>query len=195
MSSVELDSMTVKMADKTAFAMEGLGLEIAAPEEGKPMEIHRRGREVQRRSDAGRGPAGQGGHRGTRLPEHQRLLEMAGSWQPTDGRLALSQYDIAVENAGTIGMTFDSAATRSISSSRLQELQKRMAEAPGRRRQLGARAGHARPDAATHLPRRLDPLRRRFADRQDRWTSSRKQQGVSSRPTSPTRPRRWCRSC
>ncbi len=34
-------------------------------------------------------------------------VQMAGSWQPSDGRLKLSQYDIAVDQAGKLGITLD----------------------------------------------------------------------------------------
>jgi hypothetical protein len=34
-------------------------------------------------------------------------FQMAGSWQPTDGRMTLSQYDLTVADAGTLGFTFD----------------------------------------------------------------------------------------
>ncbi len=37
--SIELASMTVKVADKTAFALQGLGFEVTPPEDGKPMEF------------------------------------------------------------------------------------------------------------------------------------------------------------
>ncbi len=55
---------------------------------------------------------------------------MAGSWQPTDGRMALSQYDISVENAGTIGMTFDFGGYTPDFIKSMQEMQKQMAAQP-----------------------------------------------------------------
>ena len=55
---------------------------------------------------------------------------MAGSWQPADGRLALSQYDISVENAGTLGMTFDLGGYTPDFIKSLQDMQKKMAAQP-----------------------------------------------------------------
>ncbi|TIW04864.1 MAG: hypothetical protein E5V70_12465, partial [Mesorhizobium sp.] len=37
--SAELDNMTVKVADKTAFSMDGLAIEITPPADGKAMEF------------------------------------------------------------------------------------------------------------------------------------------------------------
>lgn len=34
-------------------------------------------------------------------------MELAGTWNPSDGRMIIDQYDIAIADAGTIGMTID----------------------------------------------------------------------------------------
>lgn len=59
-------------------------------------------------------------------------LEMEGSWTPTDGRLQLSQYDINVENAGTLGITVDIGGYTPELIKSMQEIQTQMAaQQPG----------------------------------------------------------------
>src|SRR4029079_1595739 len=57
-------------------------------------------------------------------------LAMAGTWQPSDGKMELSKYDISVENAGTLGMTFDLGGYTLDFIKSLQEMQKKMAAQP-----------------------------------------------------------------
>ncbi|PZO81475.1 MAG: hypothetical protein DI629_04415 [Mesorhizobium amorphae] len=59
-------------------------------------------------------------------------LKMRGSWAPSDGRMQLTQYDINVENAGTLGMTIDIGGYTPQLIQSLQDLQTQMAaQAPG----------------------------------------------------------------
>ena len=77
---------------------------------------------------------------------------MAGSWQPTDGRMELTQYDISVENAGTLGMTFDLGGYTPDFVKSIQDL-KKDGGSTGRLRQFGTGPGYPRPHAAAHLQR------------------------------------------
>lgn len=57
-------------------------------------------------------------------------FETTGTWQPSDGRVVLSQSDISVENAGTLGMTFDFGGYTPAFLTSLQDLQKKFANKP-----------------------------------------------------------------
>lgn len=57
-------------------------------------------------------------------------MKMAGSWNLSDGRMTLTQYDMKVDNAGTLGTTFDLAGYTPAFMKSLQEVQKQMAAAP-----------------------------------------------------------------
>ncbi|TIM73041.1 MAG: hypothetical protein E5Y60_11795, partial [Mesorhizobium sp.] len=57
-------------------------------------------------------------------------LAMEGTWQPADGKMELSKYDIAVDNAGTLGMTFGFGGYTLDVIKSLQEMQKKMAAQP-----------------------------------------------------------------
>ena len=120
-------------------------------------------------------------------------FEMAGSWQPTDGRMGLTQYDISVENAGTLGMTFDLGGYTPDFVKSIQEMQKKMAAQPA-----GA-DNSAQGLAMLGLMQQLtfNGASIRFDD--DSLTGKvlefvAKQQGQKPARTSPTRPRRSCRS-
>lgn len=58
------------------------------------------------------------------------FFEIAGVWDPSDGRYALTQYDMTIVDAGTIGLTFDSAGYTPAVIASLYDLLKKMAENP-----------------------------------------------------------------
>ncbi|MEO3998748.1 hypothetical protein [Mesorhizobium sp. CAU 1732] len=57
-------------------------------------------------------------------------FELAGSWNPQDGRMALSQYDLTVADAGTLGFSFDLGGYTPDFIKSLRELQQQMAARP-----------------------------------------------------------------
>lgn len=75
-------------------------------------------------------------------PEQQEVIErlgyeqisgnmaFAGSWAASDGRLRLSQYDMVIEDAGTLGMTFDISGYTPAFIKSLRETTERMAANP-----------------------------------------------------------------
>ncbi|TPK56531.1 MULTISPECIES: hypothetical protein [unclassified Mesorhizobium] len=128
--SAELSNMRVKIADKTAFSMDGLAIEITPPADGQAMKFT--GTTEKFNADL------------TLVEDlkskevinalgYQNIagnFEMAGTWQPTDGKMELSKYNISVENAGTLGMTFDLGGYTLDFIKSLQEMQKKMAAQP-----------------------------------------------------------------
>lgn len=58
------------------------------------------------------------------------FLEMEGSWNPADGRMALSQIDFTVNDAGTLGLSFDLGGYTPALISSLRELQKQIGDNP-----------------------------------------------------------------
>lgn len=55
-------------------------------------------------------------------------LDMAGSWNPGDGRVALSQFDVSVNDAGTLGFSFELGGYTPALVASLRSLQKQMAD-------------------------------------------------------------------
>lgn len=58
-------------------------------------------------------------------------VEMAGTWNPQDGRLILDQYDTSISDAGTIGMTLDISGYTPQFIQALRDIQTRMAATGG----------------------------------------------------------------
>jgi hypothetical protein len=128
--SAELANMTVKVADKTAFSMDGLAVEITPPADGKAMEFSLTTEKFNgdltlvddAQSKAVIDALGYQNISGN--------IEMAGTWQPADGKMELSKYDMSVDNAGTLGMTFDIGGYTLDFVKSMQEMQKKMAAQP-----------------------------------------------------------------
>lgn len=57
-------------------------------------------------------------------------FETEGSWNPGDGRTTLSQFDVTVAEAGTLGITFDLGGYTPSLIASLRELQKQMTDNP-----------------------------------------------------------------
>lgn len=128
--SLELASMTVQVGDKTAFSMEGLGFEMTPPESGKAMEFSGAAEKFAADLSLVEDPQSKAVIEALGYQNIEGYLELAGSWQPSDGRLTLSQYDIAVNDAGTLGLTFDLGGYTLDFVKSMQEMSKKMAEQP-----------------------------------------------------------------
>lgn len=128
--SANIASVSVKLADKTAFSMDNFSVEITPPADGNAMEF------------AGGAEKFSGDLSLINDPQSKPVIEalgyqnitgsmgIEGTWQPSDGRMALTQYDITVDNAGTLGMTFDLGGYTLDFVKQMQEMQKKMAEKP-----------------------------------------------------------------
>jgi hypothetical protein len=128
--SAALASLEVKMADKPVFTMSNLSVEMTPPTDGNALEftssIEKFTADLSAIDDAqtkavidGMGYQSISGY-----------VESAGSWHPSTGRLTLSQNDVSIENAGTIGVTFDLGGYTLAFLKSLQDLQKKMADQP-----------------------------------------------------------------
>lgn len=105
--AAEMESMTVKVGGKQTFAMDKAHFEITPPADGNAMEFSGAAEKFSadlsqvEDADAKKVIDALG------LQSLDGYFELSGSWQPTDGRLAIDQYDISVEKVGTLGLTFD----------------------------------------------------------------------------------------
>ncbi len=126
----ELASFSVKKGDKTAFAMENLSAEITPPVDGKPMAFTTAAEKFTADLSLIEDPQSKAAIDAMGYQTINGFFEAEGSWQPTDGRLGLSKYDISVANAGTFGMTFDLGGYTPDFIKSMQEMQKKMAEQP-----------------------------------------------------------------
>ena len=128
--SAELASVYVKMGDKTAFSMQNLTAEITPMAEGKPMEFTAAAEKFTADLSLAEDPQAKAAIEALGYQNLSGFFEFAGSWQPTDGRMNISKYDISVDNAGTFGMTFDLGGYTPDFIKAMQEMQAKMATQP-----------------------------------------------------------------
>lgn len=128
--SAELANMTVKVADKTAFSMDGLAVEITPPADGKAMEFSLTTEKFNGDLTLVDDAQSKAVIEALGYQNISGNIEMAGTWQPADGKMELSKYDMSVDNAGTLGMTFDIGGYTLDFVKSMQEMQKKMAAQP-----------------------------------------------------------------
>lgn len=126
----KLASVSVKQGDTEVFGLTDLHFEMTPPKDGSAMEFTGAAEKFAVDLSAVPDPQSKAVIDALGYQKLNGFLEMAGSWQPTDGTLSLSQYDLTVEKAGTLGMTFDIGGYTPAFIKSLQEMQKKMAAAP-----------------------------------------------------------------
>lgn len=129
--NLHVGTIDVKAEGKQVLLLNDINADVTAPEDGKPMDFT--GAVESFSLDL------------STLPDNDQkavlealgylqlegFMEMAGSWQPADGRMALSQYDITVNDAGTLGLTFDLGGYTPELIASLRDIQKQMTANPG----------------------------------------------------------------
>jgi hypothetical protein len=128
--NAKLANVSVKKGDAEVFGMNDLHLEITPSGDGKPMEFSGAAEGFTADLSQTEDPQSKAVIEALGYQNIKGSFEMAGSWQPSDGHIGLSQYDITVDDAGTLGMTFDLGGYTTDFVKQLQEMQKQMAAAP-----------------------------------------------------------------
>ncbi|PSJ65788.1 hypothetical protein [Kumtagia ephedrae] len=126
----ELASLDVKAGDKTAFSLQNVTAEISEPAEGKPMGFAGAAEKFTADLTLIEDPRSKAAIEAMGYQTISGDMEIEGSWNPVDGRMGFSQYDVTVNEAGTVGMTFDFGGYTLDFIKTLQELQKKMAAQP-----------------------------------------------------------------
>jgi len=129
--TADLESMTVKIGDKQAFAMNQLHFEVTPPADGNAMEFSGAAEKFSADLSLVEDAEAKKVIDALGYQSLNGYFELSGSWQPSDGRLALDQYDISVEKAGTLGLTFDLGGYTPDFFKSMQEMQKNLASQPG----------------------------------------------------------------
>jgi hypothetical protein len=127
---MEIASISAKLADKTLFSLDSLSFDITPPAEGAALEFTGSAEKFTADLSIAEDPQAKKVIEALGYQTISGNFEMAGSWQPSDGRMGLTQYDITVDDAGTLGFTFDLGGYTPAFLKSLQEMQKKMAEQP-----------------------------------------------------------------
>ena len=128
--SAKLASMSVKKGDKEVFGLQDLHMEVTQPADSKPLEFTGAAESFSADLSQAEDPQSKAVIEALGYQTIKGSLEMAGSWQPSDGQIGLSQYDITVENAGTLGLTLDLGGYTTDFVKQLQDIQKKVAADP-----------------------------------------------------------------
>jgi hypothetical protein len=126
----DLASVNVKMGGKTAFSLQNLTAHITPMAEGKPMDFTASAEKFTADLSLAEDPQAKAAIEALGYQNLTGSLQMAGTWQPSDGRMNFSKYDITVDNAGTFGMTFDVGGYTPAFIKSMQEMQAKMAAKP-----------------------------------------------------------------
>ncbi len=129
--SADLSSMSVKAGANELFAMNDLHVEMSRPEDDNgSFEFSGAAEKFTADLSTVSDPQSKAVIDALGYQTISGFFEMAGSWKPSSGDLQLAQYDISVENAGKIGMTFDLGGYTPAFLQSMQDLQKKMAAQP-----------------------------------------------------------------
>jgi hypothetical protein len=128
--TANLDNVSVKIGDKQAFQMTNFAAEVTPPADGNAMEFTGSAEKFTADLTLVEDPQSKAAIEALGYQNISGDFQMEGTWQPTDGRMALSSYDVTVDNAGTLGMTFDLGGYTVEFLKSVQELQKKMAAQP-----------------------------------------------------------------
>ena len=129
--TAQLDTVSVRRADKQLFSMNNLHVQITAPKDGAPLAFS--GAAEKFSADLMSAVEDTDARKVIEALGYNTVngtFEMAGTWQPVDGRMGLTQYDITIENAGTLGLTFDLGGYTPDFIKAIQEMQAKMAQQP-----------------------------------------------------------------
>ncbi|GAA4111315.1 hypothetical protein GGR00_002198 [Aminobacter aganoensis] len=128
--TANLDNVSVKIGDKQAFQMTNFQAEVTPPADGNAMEFTGSAEKFTADLSLVEDPQSKAAIDALGYQNISGDFQLEGTWQPTDGRMALSSYDITVDDAGTLGMTFDLGGYTVDFLKSVQDLQKKMADQP-----------------------------------------------------------------
>ena len=128
--TANLDNFSVKIGDKQAFQMSQVHAEVTPPANGQAMTFTGAAEKFTADLSLVEDPQSKAAIEALGYQNLSGNVKFGGSWQPSDGRMTISQYNIAVDNAGALGMTFDLGGYTLDFLKSVQELQKTMAAQP-----------------------------------------------------------------
>ena len=123
-----VESVVVSMAGTEVFTLTDLHAEITPPEGDNAMAFDAAAESFTIDLSVIEDPNQRQVLQALGYEQLQGDMQMAGTWQPGDGRMALSQYNLTVADAGTLGFNFDVGGYTPEFIKSMTELQQQMAE-------------------------------------------------------------------
>lgn len=128
--TANLGSVTTNVAGAEVFSLTDLHVEVTMPEGDAPMEFTGAAEGFAIDLSSVEDPEAKAVIQSLGYERIEGYAEMAGSWQLSSGDLSLSQYDLTVVDAGTLGMSIDLSGYTPEFIEALTRLQQQMAENP-----------------------------------------------------------------
>ena len=125
-----METLTVGMGGKQVFTLNDLELEVGLPEGGNPMEFSGSAGGFFADLAATGDPKTIQTTKALGYEQITGSLAIEGLWQPEDGKFELSQYDITVNDAGTLGMTVDVGGLTAEFNKKMRAIQAEMTANP-----------------------------------------------------------------
>jgi len=129
--TADIDRIDVTVGGKTVFEMTSLYSVISQSDTaGKPMEFEGAAEGFMVDLSMIEEPDQRAMLDALGYDKLEGFMSMSGSWQPTDGRLEVAEYDFTVVNAGSLGLSLDLGGYTPTLIASLREMQKQMAANP-----------------------------------------------------------------
>jgi hypothetical protein len=133
--SLDIDTINVAKDGKQLFNMTGLNYEIEKSDEGKSFSFSGSADAFTADLTASGDPQTIGIATALGLAQPRGTFEMAGDWSLANGDFKLEQMDFTIENAGTLGISFDISGYTEEFLKALREMQKGMINATEEQKQ------------------------------------------------------------
>jgi hypothetical protein len=133
--SLDIDTINVAKDGKQVFNMTGLNYEIEKGDEGKSFSFSGSADAFTADLTASGDPQTIGIATALGLAQPRGTFEMAGDWSLAQGDFKLEQMDFTIENAGTLGISFDISGYTEDFLKALREMQKGMVNATEEQKQ------------------------------------------------------------
>ena len=127
--SGQVGSLVVAMEGTELVSMRDLTTSATRPEDGQPLTFSGRANSITIDLGAVDDQQTATVSQALGLETINGSFSFSGSWSPEDGRLAVEQYDMAVQDAGTLGFTFDISGYTPAFLKALRDVQAKMADA------------------------------------------------------------------
>ena len=127
--AARMDSLVAMMDGSELVSMRDVTMSATRPDGDRPMNFSGLARSIVIDLGAVEDPQAAMATQALGFDKINGSFTLTGTWSPQDGRLAIEKYDISVEEAGTLGFTFDISGYTPAFLKALREVQARMAEA------------------------------------------------------------------
>ncbi|MEO3387650.1 hypothetical protein [Mesorhizobium sp. CAU 1741] len=128
--SASVSNVSVTVEDTEIASLTNFWTEMTAPEDGEPMDYSGGAEQFYIDLSMIEDPNQKAVLQALEYEELFGAFDFAGYWQPTDGRFALTEYNMSVEDAGTLGIMLDIGGYTPSFITSLRDLQMQMAANP-----------------------------------------------------------------